>query len=302
MKRSINVIAAILLLGIVPSVAQKRSLAPKKSVAKVVLTGKTDYTYYGLSDKYKTEYKVTGPGILYLNYRVRLPKDDFKSKDFQVRYTRSDNYLSTQQIPELLAGNLAFKSKSLTGNPSRAHQEVIIVPPGTYTYKFYKHKTNQKVHMRAFYEQHEKPQWRDFQPEKTLSTNGVRFIKSGIEKDYFRITKNSGFYFSIDDTSRIRVIVRPEFTYRMLAETVLKVSVSNLTTGETSIYKVNSSKSSMVEFVNDKSKIPGTSSTLYLDLDRPTNGTDLYSIHIAGGAKAAVLRVSDDTSFSQIIP
>ncbi len=148
--------------------------------------------------------------------------------------------------------------------------------------------------MRAFYEAHPKPVWEDIKPTLKLSKKEVRFVKSGVIRSYYEITRKNSFDFSVSDTSRIRVIVRPVFTYKMLEETILKIKLQNLTTGQSKVYKINSKKSNKIEFVSDKKLIPGTSKTFYLNLPKPAGKSDTYSITILNGAKAVIIRLSND--------
>ncbi len=294
MKKQIITICLAFL--VMPVLAQKKvEIAPKKSIGKVVLAGKKDYVYYALSDKSRTEYQVTGPGQLFLNFRVRIEEEDaFKSQPFRVKYIRNGNNVKTVDIPELMTSNLKFKSKSLAGHPSRPYKLVINVPPGKQTYRFYKQKTDQKSHMRAFYAAHPKPVWEDIKPTLKLDKKELRFVKSGVVRSYYEITKKAGFDFTVSDTSRIRVIVRPVFTYKMLEETILKIKLQNLTSGESKIYKINSDKSDKVEFVSDEKLIPGTSKTFYLNLPKPSGKADAYSVTLVSGSKAAIIRLSND--------
>ena len=175
---------------------KKVEISPRKSVAKVVLAGKNDYTYFALSENSKTEYSVTGPGKMTLNFRVRIEGDEFRSEPFRVKYIRSEKHVATLEVPELLTGNLKFKSNDLQGNPTRLHKVDIAVPPGKQTYKFYKYKTDQKTSMRAFYEAYPKPVWVDLIPTWNLDKKEVLFIKSGTTRSYYRITKKSSFDFN----------------------------------------------------------------------------------------------------------
>ena len=146
-KLSISILVLLLFFG---AYAQKKrvALVPKKSVGTVTLKGKSTYTYYALSETAKTEYYVEGPGQLEINVRVRVEGGEFKSKPFKLKHVRSGKYMEVEQVPELLAGNLTFKSKSLQGAPTKAHKMVIQVPPGKHKYTFFKHKTDQKAHIR----------------------------------------------------------------------------------------------------------------------------------------------------------
>ncbi|MDF1548636.1 MAG: hypothetical protein P1P88_12495 [Bacteroidales bacterium] len=284
-----------LLLITFEAIAQKKvEIFPDKSVATVILSGKKDYKYYALSEKSKTEYKVLGPGLLTLNFRVRIEGSAFKSEPFVVKYIRSKSHVETIKIPELLSSDIKLKNKNLQGDPSRLQQQIIKVPPGQHTFRIYKYKTDQKAYVRAFYNEFPKPKWEDLYPQEKLDKKDVRFVKSGLIKSYFRMSKQESFSFNVKDSSLIRVVVRPEFSYNMLEETMLRIKLTNLTNGELKIYKVNSKKSNKIEFVSDSKMTPGTSSIFYIYLKKPLNGEDKYSLRIISGAKAAVIRISKD--------
>jgi len=288
------IILSLLLISFEAIAQKKVEVFPSKSVAKVVLTGKKDYKYYALSEKSKTEYKVSGPGRLTLNFRVRIDDNIFKSEPLRVKYIRSKSHIEVIKIPELLTSDLKLKDKDLQGNPSRLYTQIIDVPPGTHTYRFYKFKTEQKVYIRSFYEEFPKPKWEDVLPNTKLDKKEVRFVKSGLSRSYWGINKQENFSFSVTDSTLIRVIVRPEFSYKMLDETLFKLKLLNISTGESKVYKVNSKKSNKIEFISDKKMTPGTSRTFYIRLKKPANGEDKYSFSIISGAKAAVIRISKD--------
>ena len=291
---------AVMLVTTSATFAQKKvELEPRKYLSKVVLVGKKEYTYYALSQTNRTEYVVKGPGKLYLNFRARIVDNGFQSQPFRVKYLRSSNYVQIEQVPSLSAGNLKFKSKSLTGSPTKLHRIVVDVPPGKHTYRFYKYNTDQRTHMRVFYEKHPDPKWTDLNPSPALEKKDVRFKKSGKTKTYHRITKAKSFEFRVTDSARMRVIVRPEFTYRMLNETIVRVRLTNTSTGEQKTYKINARKSGSLEFVNDKKNTPGNSSTFYLNLPKPGGTQDKYSLSLVGGAKAVVIRISNDTNLGK---
>ncbi len=298
-KIKLNAMRCILICSLILSSLtgfsqKKKELTPRKSIGKVTLKGKKEYTYYALSEKARTEYRVKGPGKLYLNFRVRLENDNFNSAPFKVKYTESSNNVRILEIPGLLSSNLKFTSKSLAGNPTKVHREVIHLPPGEHKLRFYKYRTDQKVHMRAFYQKDPAPKWRDLQPEQAIEKKEVRFVKSGKSQLYYRISKKTDFDFTLRDTARLRIIVRPEFTYRMLNETLLKIKVENLTTGKSATYKINSFRSSSLEFVQDKKHTPGRSRIFYLNLPKPENKADRYVVRLVSGAKGAVMRLSID--------
>lgn len=293
------IVIALLLLGSFSSFAQKKKkeITPKKYLAKVKLTGKNEYTYYALSEKNRTEFRVEGPGKLHINVRVRIQDQGFSSEPFKIKYLETSKSINIIEVPALISSNLKFKSNSLTGNPTRSHRIVIDIPPGKHQLRFYKYKTDQRVHLRAFYEKHTTPKWKDLTPTSTAEKKKVRFVKSGKMQDYYRIAKKEDFNFSISDTAQMRVIVRPEFTYRMLNETLLKVRLTNITTGEIKVYKVSSTRSKLLEFVDDKKHALGASRIFYINLKKPLNGSDQYSLSLVSGAKGAVVRLSNNTTF-----
>lgn len=292
----IKVLSILVLLTLAYAVgAQKKEvIEPSKYVAKVVLQGKNTYTYYALSEKSRTSFKVDGPGLLEINVRVRAEEGKFKSEPFKIRHVRSDKFMEVEAIPELLAGNLKFKSKTLTGTPTKLHKIVIDVPPGKHTYSFYKERTDQKAHMRAFYKAFPKPKWKAVDPLNMVNSKTIKYIKSGTEREYHQVTKQQGLQFDINDHGSYKVTVRPEFTYSMLDETILKLKLTNLSSGDTKVYKLNSRRSNKLEFVGDLKNTPGTASSFYINLDKPMNPTEIYEFTVQGGAKAAIIKLSKD--------
>lgn len=275
----------------------KKELTPQKSFAKVTLSGKKNYTYYALSEKRRTEYAVVGPGKLYLNFRVRLV-DIMQSEPIRVKYLKSSKFISTFEIPALIASNLKFKSKSLLGVPSKPYRLEIEVPPGRHIYTFYKYETEQKVHIRAFYKKYPKPDWLTIKPVNNIPIKTIKYTETGTEKTYYQITKDKGFDFTVTDSTHLRIIARPEFTFKMLDEIVLKLRLKNLTTGESTTYKMYSKKSSAIIFPNDNETTPGYSSIFYLELDKPKGKEDQYSINLIKGSKAAIIKVSKISNFT----
>lgn len=295
------IIHFILFLVVCQVMAQEKKveLTPSKSIGKVRLQGKKNYTYYALSEETKTSYKVEGPGKLQINARVRISNDGFKSTPFRIKHVRSGKFVDTELVPELLAGNLKILNKSLKGTPSRSHKLVIDVPPGKHTYDFFKYRTDQKVHIRAFYQAAPKPIWQPMTLTTACSEKSIRYVESGTERVYHRITKQRPMGFSVSRSNRLRVIVRPEFTYSMLDETILKLKLENTSLGTSRIYKVNAQKSNKLEFTDDQKQTPGTATTFYIDLEVPSNTTEAYALSVVGGAKAALIRLSQDQNMLQ---
>lgn len=297
MKRIIILLSLIVLTTHVWSKQSKQEvLTASKSLGQVVLQGKKSYTYYALSNQVKTEFAVEGPGELKINVRVRAEKGKFKSEPFKLRYLRSNKFLQVEQVPQLLAGNLKFKSKSINGTPTKAHTLVISVPPGKHKYSFFKYKTEQKVHLRAFYTAHEKPKWVSITPSGLPNERTISYIKTGKKRIYSRVTRSESLRFEASHATDLRLIVRPEFTYKMLDEAVVKLKLLNETTGEARIYKVSARRSSKVEYRKQSKYTPGRSSTFYVTLEEPVFGSETYSLSVVNGAKAALVKVSTNKS------
>lgn len=288
------IVPVLFAIGYVGLAQKKKVLLPAKEVAKVVLQGKSTYTYYALSEKARTSFRVSGPGKLEINVRVRAEEGKFKSDPFKIRHVRSDKFMEVEDIPSLLAGNLKFKSSKLAGSPTKMHKVIIEVPPGKHTYSLYKQRTEQKAHIRAFYTAYPKPVWKEVTSQNKAKLKKIKYLASGTERPYFQVTRQKGFRFDVSEAGSYKVTVRPEFTYSMLDETILKLKLVNLSSGDSKIYKLNSKRSNKIEFVGDSKNTPGTASTFYIKLDEPLSPTERYEFIVQGGAKAAIIKFSKD--------
>ena len=288
--KNVLIITFVLLTGIGFSQTKKKLLTPKKSVAKVVLTGKNDYTYYAMSQTDQTTYEVVGPGKLELSCRVRLEGNTFESKAFSIKCYTGKSNLKSYSVPQLKAGNLKMKSASLKGTPTKMHTLTIDVPPGKYRYRLYK-GTAQKVYIKARYKKLPKPKWVVAAPNNAVTTKTVQFVKSGKERMYYSLTKQgTAFEFTVKDSADVKLLVRPEFDYKMLGTAQVKIKVRNQRTGEETVYKMNCGKSSSVVFKDDKQHTPGSSKAVYLTLPASASG-DTYEITLVNGAKRTSIRV-----------
>ena len=296
-----TIISSLLMVAMMmPAIAQKKKeIKPTVSVAKVTLVGKKEYSYYALSEKSKTQYVVTGPGKLTLNYRVRIEDNSFESKPFQVNCYRSDKTTFPIEVGALKSGNLKFKSTKLVGSPTVSEKIELDIPPGKHTLKFYKVNTKQKVYMKALYAAAPKPKWTEVDPNPPLVKKDVKFVKSGTVRSYNQVSKENGFTFETSNQALYRVIVRPEFSYRMLDETTVKLEIKNITTGDVKVYKFNPKRSSKLEFVDDKKNIPGTKSTFYLNLGTQDGKPEKYEVRLVSGAKNGLVRISKDSNGKQ---
>ncbi|MEM9024048.1 MAG: hypothetical protein AAGB22_09920, partial [Bacteroidota bacterium] len=206
-------------------------------------------------------------------------------------------HVSFFNVPELLASNQRFGGTALTGVPSRHFRYAIQVPPGRHSYRFYKDGTDQRASVRVFYEAHPKPQWADIAPLDALDNVVLKYTKSGKERSYVKLMKHEAFRFAVTDTTRLRILLRPEFTYRMLEATILKVKLTNTLTMEETVFKVDARRSKSLEFVGQADKVPGTLNTIYLNLP-PSEAPAMYELSLVGGTKAVAVRLSNDVKLT----
>ncbi len=295
--RKILIITSILFFSLSTAFAAKPKkvrLTPVKSVAKVLVQGKKTHTYYALSSKSKTEYLVKGPGKIYINVRSRAKTGDFKTESFSIKYKRG-KFVKTLKIPTLKVSALKYKNEKILGLPTRKKQLVIKVPPGTHRYVFNKTTKEPKAHIQVYFEKKPRPAWTEIKPENTIPSQDIRYVKSGVVRTYHQLSETSSFNFSITDSERIKVLLRPEFSYVMLDEIELKIRLTNQNKNTSKVYKINSHRSNELEFVTEKKKIPGTSQTFYLNLAKPSSASEKYSISLESGAKSAIIRLFLDS-------
>ncbi|MEO5602576.1 MAG: hypothetical protein ABIR06_16760 [Cyclobacteriaceae bacterium] len=270
----------------------KTEIAPVKFLERVAIQGKNEYTYYILSQKVTTSYRIEGPGKLYVNFRVGLTGDSFKSKASAIKIVQSEYMVKTYKLPELFADSLKAKNSFINGFPTKIQKFEIDVPPGKHTYRIYSTNEDPNVYVRSFYQEYPKPVWEDLIPINQPSKKEVRYVKSKKVLEYYTLTKKEEYKFSIKDTSQIRLIIRPSFDNKMLEDTKINISLINKTTGEEQSYKFSSKRANDIEFVNDLKNIPGKLVTFYVALHKPKNGEDIYDVRVLSGVKSAVIRMS----------
>ncbi len=278
--------------------AQSREVKPKRFVGLVHMTGSSDFVYYALSEKASTTLNVVGPGKLTVYNRVRLENGEKQSQPYYLRYLLDDKLIISEKIgPQQRSSKVKYKGK-LTGTPSKADKFTITIPPGRHTLKFYKHKAKHKAHVRFAYERKEQVVWEERMPVNSLSSIGIKHIKTGQEQTYHRISATKGFVFKAKEATRLRVYLRSDFNYKMHAENVVRL-VLKKDGRPVATYKVTCRKSSKVEYTNDNRSIPGALEKIYVNL--PDSKAQSYELVLKGGADAsAIIRVSTNLPDTRI--
>ncbi|HEX8039771.1 MAG TPA: hypothetical protein VF490_11500 [Chryseosolibacter sp.] len=267
----------------------KNEITPFRFSEKKVIQGEEGYSYYALSDKSATTYRIEGPGKLYINSRVAMTERTSKSKASAMKIVQSEELVKTYRIPELPVDSLKSIEKNFS---SKLHRVAIDVPPGSHSYRIYSTDPAQRVYVRGFYKAYAKPVWAELSPATKLQKKEVRFVTSKTTQPYYELTKKDGFRFEISDTSQLRIIVRPSFSDIMLDDAKITLSIMR-NNGQEHVYKFSSRRANDVEFVNDSASIPGKSSTFYVELPKPTPGRkDTYDVRLVRGAKSVVVRIS----------
>lgn len=267
----------------------KTEITPFRFSEKKVIQGEERYSYYTLSDKSATTYRIEGPGKLYINSRVAMPASTSKSKPSAMKIVQSEELIKTYRIPELPVDSLKSIEKDFS---SKLHRVTIDVPPGSHSYRIYSTDPAQRVYVRGFYKAYAKPVWAELTPATKLQKKEVRFVKSKKIQPYYELTKKEGFRFTVGDTSQLRIIVRPSFSDMMLDDAKITLSIMR-NDGQEHVYKFSSRRANDVEFINDSGSIPGKSSTFYVELPKPAPGRkDTYDVRLLRGAKSVVVRIS----------
>jgi len=298
-----SVVVTFFLFAVTPRLeAQyKQEVKPTKFVNLVPMVGDSDFVYYALSEKSKTTIEVQGPGDLIVYNRVRLEKNQERSKPYYLKYLLDNKRIISEKIgPQTKSSKVTYKG-NLKGTPSKADKITIQIPPGKHTLNFYKYKTKNKAHVRFVYEQKAKPHWIDQTPLTALEPVGITHITSKKTQNYYRIDANQGFSFSANNQQRIRVYLRADFTYKMHGNNVLRL-VLKQGSSEISTYKITCQKSNKVEYANDKKHIAGALEKIYIDLPKGVDQT--YELQLKEPGKSAIIRVSLDvpTKLTAISP
>lgn len=283
-------VLAMLFVSQLASAQKKVELRPAKFVGIVILDGKKDYTYYALSEKSKTTLKVKGPGKLTVYARPRLENGATESRSFGIKYTIDEKVIKVKRIGKLLKSDkFSYKGK-LEGAPTKAGKFVINIPPGSHKLSFFKNRTYQKVHARFVFKPEKKPSWKDLQPQDSLELVQLASAKSSKQRKYFRIDREKGFKFETTGKSRLRILVRTEFDYKMHLENDIRIAIKQ--DGKViKTYKISSKRSSNMAYVNEKKLIPGTLQKIHVTIPE---GKHNYEIIVKDRKKSAVIRVSED--------
>ncbi|MCF8256898.1 MAG: hypothetical protein K9J06_05065 [Flavobacteriales bacterium] len=275
---------------------KQKEAVPDKFVGTVILVGNKNYVYYALSEKIRTEVTVTGPGELTVYTRVRVVEPNTPSKPFVLKYIMDGKSVSTEKIGPLKpSSKYKFKGK-LEGVPTRTEKTVIDIPPGKHKIKFFKAQTDQPVHARYLIKQFNKPKWNDLKSSETLKEVMLTFSSGAVPPPYYRITEKDRFMFTVSDTARIRILVRAEFTYKMLSESYLRLEVLEIGKSPV-IYKFLTKRVKNVVYSDVNKLVPSDLHSLYLNLPKGS-GERKFSVRVTGVGSSALIRISKDVNLS----
>lgn len=278
----------------------KKELKPKKFVSTIHLSGKSDLIYYPLSEKVKTTIEVEGPGKLIVYNRIRIENEKAKPKPYYLKYMIDNKLVKSKQIlPKPKSTKITYKSKKLTGSPSKANKEVIKIPPGKHKLSFYKYETSQKVHTRFVYEQSKKLVWNEIKNEFNKDEVFIRHIKKNKKQTYYRINHKKGFQFSSGDYEKVRVYLRADFNYKMYTENVMRLILKK-DGKKVKTYKVTCRKSNIVENLTDKKLVPGGLEKIYIDIPKETGNH--YELMLKDTNTSAIVRVFTGKPKSTKVP
>lgn len=290
-------IASVLLILVVLSnwgLAQNhKTIKPTHRVSRVKMKGEKVINYYALSSKERTQLSLNGPGKLEVLLRVRLEDTTKASIPYIVQSILDDKKSKIDSIgSEKVSRKLTYVSTKLVGKPSQASKIHIHIPPGTHTIKFYKGKTEQKVHAEFKYKKDKKePTWKEYTPDLALDTVRIKYLnKKGVIKKYYRITSEKPFVLHSTDSIHMKLVVKAELNVKEQFGSPLILDIKE--NGKViKSFKVTGKKSQKTEYVDEKKLIPGNSNVIYVSLPK---GIHTYQIALADKKKSAIILVDLD--------
>jgi len=288
--KKICLISTFLMISNIETVLDKGViLEPKEFTETVQITGASDYTYYSLSNEERTTIEVIGPGTLSVYNRVQLEEDVLKSQSYFLKYIIDGAKVQTKKInSKLHSNNVSYKNKELNSKPSKAHKEVIRIPPGKHSISFYKSNVDQNVHVRFKFDKTKKQNWKEIK-SYGLQKVQLQEVSSKKKVSYSRIDHTKSFNFSTSrNNSKIRVFFRADFDYKMYNQSIIRFTLKNQS-GEFRNYKLTVEKSNRVENLTDKELVPGKLEKIYIDI--PVNQNEKYELSIKDSKNSALVRV-----------
>jgi len=287
--QKISVLCLLVLLSSDLCAQKKKEVKPKKFVSTVHMSGSSDFVYFALSEKTKTNIELVGPGKLTVYNRVRLEDNKQISQPYYLKYMVDKKKVLTKKIsPKTVSKKIHYKNKKLVGKPSKADKEIITIPPGKHTISFYKYKTKQKAHVRFEYLQTEKQQWQEL-VSNNLKKIELQYLATKKKNNYTRINNNEAFRFSTTkDNTKVRVYLRADFTYKMHTDNVIRLILKSDSGYKT--YKLTCKKSKKVENLTDRKLIPGKLEKIYIDIPLK-KGENQYELLLKDVKKSALVRV-----------
>ena len=294
MKKVIIVLLSLLVLSSNVGLAQThKTIKPSHRVSRVKMKGKKVINYYALSSKERTQLTLVGPGKLEVLLRVRLEDTTKASLPYIVQSVLDDKKSKIDSIgSEKVSHKLTYVNTKLIGKPSQASKIHIHIPPGKHTVKFYKGKTEQKIHAEFKYTKDKnEPKWKELTPDLALDTVRIKYLnEKGVIKKYYRITAQKPFVLHSEDSLQLKLVVKAELDVKdqFGSPLILEIKENGKVVKS---FKVTGKKSQKTEYVDEKKLIPGNSNVIYFDGPK---GKHTYQIALTDKKKSAILLVDYD--------
>jgi hypothetical protein len=274
--------------------AQKaKKITPTHHVDKVYMQGKKIITYYALSNKERTELTLVGPGKLEILLRARLEDTTKMSNPYTIHYIIDNTKSKTDSLPaEKVSKTLKYKNVKLTGKPTQASKIHINIPPGKHVIKFYKEKTDEKIHaVFKYLKDKNEPVWKNINSSTVLDTVRIKYLtEKATIKTFYRISKDKKFTLNTSDSTQLKINVKAELDFKALVGSPLILDVYE--NGKLiKSFKIKCKKSQKTEYMDDKKLIPGNSNIIYLNLPK---GNHTYEFALADKKKTAIIFIEQN--------
>ncbi len=254
-----------------------------KEDEQVIKIGKV-FSYYKLNSKIKTIIKPNGTGKLVVFSRKRLSANDNGKYSFTYKINNSE--INVINVPKsTISKSSTYKSYNIKELPSNYKKTVIEIKDENQIIEF---SSNDKVDARfVFYKDKQKKNWIDFKL-KHEDTAVLVAKKSQKERLYYRISSENRLHIKDIKGTKMRIIVRGEFTYDMHSgnDYILVLKDEDMIIKS---YKLSCTKSTEMEYKFNDDMVPGTLDKIYINIPK---GNHNYYLEIKNHDKTALIRVS----------
>ncbi len=274
--------------------AQKSVLIPESDNKKVLVKiGEENLTvYYVLSQKHSAKLKVKGPGKVSIYIKTAI--QDNKRTDS----LNNLKYILDGKIIKLKSGRDSSISENsiIIGERCKVFANLkvdITIPPGAHKLEVFSTDDHNKVYSKYCFEKYPDPEWKERLPLKKINT---RVLLAGINDQktikYYRINSKKRIKFLANHNLHFKLLIRGEFKHHMFSDNEIRILLRE--NGKTVYtFKVSSTRSKRVEYVDEYKLIPGTLNQIYLQVPK---GKHQYELVVADEGKSALVKIYYDTN------